>query len=192
MAINFLDFSTSPPTEGVLAAAAVGDIPDGSLVLYPSGTGEQQEMTVAQLLGAYNGVWTPTVTNIEVNEDANVAVGTLHILASIFTGGPHAVAFQIHFFHIPATGVIESSYTFDVSFPTGVGSITDYYGEVKYSIINTSATVQVYGNRSGGAVGAAIQSPTPPYSHGRIQTFFASTERTAFNKYGVANGTFIL
>ena len=192
MAINFLDFSVSPPQEGVLAVADVADIPDGSIVLYPSGTGDEQEMTVAQLLGVYNGTWTPTVTNVQVNEDPTVAVGTLHLLASIFTGGPHAVAFQIHFLHIPATGVIETGYHFDVTFPDTIGDISDYYAEVKYSSINTSSSIMLLGTESGGFLGSSTQSPTPPFRHGRVLTFFSSGERTAFQKFGTVNGTFIL
>ena len=47
--ITFLDFSTDPPTETVVPAGTAADIPDGSIVLYPAGTGDAVDITIAQI-----------------------------------------------------------------------------------------------------------------------------------------------
>ena len=192
MAINFLDFSVSPPQEGVLAAADVAAIPDGSIVLYPDGTGEQQEMTVAQLQSVYNGIWTPTFSDFLVNDDATIGVGTITLYAAMFSGGPDAVAFQIHFSHTPTTGVREAAYHFDFSFPTNIGDIQDFYGTMNYGGINTSATVTEVGNQSGGALFVSSQNQAPAFTRSQILSYFQNNKQTAFPKYGVVSGTFIL
>ena len=50
MAIQILDFSTDPPGESTAAEGTALQIPDGSIVLYPDGTGDPVEITIAQLM----------------------------------------------------------------------------------------------------------------------------------------------
>ena len=47
--IKLLDFSTDPPTETDAVAGTALQIPDGSIVLYPMGTGDPVELTTAML-----------------------------------------------------------------------------------------------------------------------------------------------
>ena len=142
--------------------------------------------------GGIGKIWTPDITDIQVNGNAAIATGTFTVYAAVVVGGKDAALFEIQFVQVPATGIVETSLFFDFSFPTDIGDIADFYGDVKYSYIKQSPTVSVFGVLSGGAVGATSISVSPPFTHGRVTTYFADDEQTAYLKAGAVRGTFML
>ena len=135
-------------------------------------------------------IWTPDITSIQVNDNPAIATGTFTVYAAAIVGGEDALHFEIQFVQVPSTGIVESSLFFDFSFPTDI-DVADFYGDVKYSYIAQSPTVNIFGCQSGGSVGATSMSVTAPYTHARVQTYFAEGEETAYLKAGAVRGIFI-
>ena len=77
--IKLLDFSTDPPTETDAVAGTAAQIPDGSIVLYPMGTGDPVELATTIL---------KSFTTIDVVGQlvatATYAVGTYAIQPTVF------------------------------------------------------------------------------------------------------------
>ena len=139
--------------------------------------------------GGSGGIWTPTISDVEVNNSSTADIGTLVIAIASYTGGPDAKHFELQFYHTPANAV--SSYFFTFTLPTDIGDISDFYGDAKYSAIEKGID-RIYGVQSGGTVEIANPTDTPPFTKARVVTYFGAVEITPDIRFGAVRGILVL
>ena len=191
MPIRILDFSTTPPTEGTLDQATDAEIPGGSLVLYPDGTGDGKEMTIAQLQESTNRRWAPTFSSLVLNEDDTITdVGSLALFTASYVGGGPIRHFEIHVQHTPGTIVVQRV-VFSVPFPFPV---SDFYGNCS-TYLNAYGVLPVNdyaGETGGGGIGVVDGDVGPTYSRFKSVINYQTFAWTADRKISVIRGVMIL
>ena len=190
MGIESLDFSTTPPTEGTLDQATDAEILDGSIVLYPDGTGDGKEMTIAQLPGLKSGLWTPTVSNVQINGTV-VANSVANILSGNWIDGGAAKHFELYFSITPPTGIVAADAGFGVTLPDNFGDIADYYGGSDIFINASNAFGSYFSGSSARGSFIGVSGDSPPFTRAIVYLEFEAYAMTEYIKFGVARGIFI-